>query len=77
MNDENRRKNLLKIKRRRQRKNLFQHNILVEEFDKNPNWDKDHIKKLSDTLGLKESQIYKWNWDHRKKTLHEAPSNGN
>ncbi|CDW72834.1 UNKNOWN [Stylonychia lemnae] len=58
-----------KGKRRRQRKNLYQHNILIEEFDQNPNWDKEQIKRLSDILGLKESQIYKWNWDHRKKTL--------
>jgi hypothetical protein len=25
------------------------------------------IQKLSDELGLKESQVYKWNWDQRKK----------
>jgi hypothetical protein len=25
------------------------------------------IQKLSDELGLSESQIYKWNWDQRKK----------
>lgn len=32
-------------------------------YDKDPNWDKPTIKKLSRDLGLKESQIYKWNWD--------------
>lgn len=68
MNEENKRKNTQRNKRRRQRKNLYQHNILVEEFDRNPNWDKDQIRQLSEMLGLKESQIYKWNWDHRKKS---------
>eukprot|EP00347_Sterkiella_histriomuscorum_P015151 403358126 len=75
MNEDNKRKKL-RAKRRRQRKNLYQHNILVEEFDKNPNWDKDQIKQLSDRLGLKESQIYKWNWDHRKKSQQQVISEG-
>lgn len=57
-----------KEKKKRQRKNLDQHSILSEYFDRNPNWDKNTIQKLSDELGLKESQIYKWNWDQRKKT---------
>eukprot|EP00347_Sterkiella_histriomuscorum_P011141 403373602 len=57
-----------KEKKKRQRKNLDQHSILSEYFDRNPNWDKITIQRLSDELGLKESQIYKWNWDQRKKT---------
>jgi hypothetical protein len=27
------------------------------------------ITKLSNELGLKEAQIYKWNWDQKKKDL--------
>ena len=56
-----------KDKKRRQRKNMDQHEILYQYFVKNPSWDKKTIQKLSDMLGLKESQIYKWNWDQRKK----------
>jgi len=36
-------------------------------YDKNSSWDKNSVKKISKELGLKESQIYKWNWDMRKK----------
>ena len=57
-----------KDKQKRQRKNIDQHLLLQEYFDRNPNWDKKTIQKLSDIVGLKESQIYKWNWDQRKKT---------
>jgi hypothetical protein len=35
----------------------------------NPNWDRPTINKISSELGLKESQIYKWNWDQKKKAL--------
>ena len=56
-----------KDKKRRLRKNRDQHLILLNMYQKNPNWNKDIIQRLSDELGLKESQIYKWNWDQRKK----------
>jgi hypothetical protein len=57
----------IKEKKKRQRKNMDQHYLLLEQFEKDPNWDKKTIQSLSDKLGLKESQIYKWNWDQRKK----------
>ncbi len=57
----------LNSRRQRQRKNDEQHNFLMNEFLKNPNWDKDTLQRLSDELGLKMSQIYKWNWDQQKK----------
>lgn len=46
---------------------------------KNPNWDKQTINRLSKIVGLKVSQIYKWNWDQQKKLreggeLTELPS---
>lgn len=52
-----------KEKRNRLRKNKDQSLILLEAYKKNSNWDKETIQKLSDELGLKEAQIYKWNWD--------------
>jgi hypothetical protein len=57
----------LKEKKKRQRKNLDQHHLLLERFEKDPNWDKATMLALGKELGLKESQIYKWNWDMRKK----------
>ena len=56
-----------KEKRRRQRKNKKQFDLLQVMYDKDPFWDKPMIKKLSKETGLKEAQIYKWNWDQRKK----------
>jgi hypothetical protein len=53
--------------RQRQRKNDCQHHYLMQEFMKNPVWDKPTILKLSKIVGLKVSQIYKWNWDQQKK----------
>jgi len=44
-----------KEKRRRLRKNKDQNSILMGFYEKNPNWDKKVIQKLSDDLGLKES----------------------
>jgi len=56
-----------KEKRKRFRKNKNQFAQLQVMYDKDSNWDKSSIKKISKELGLKESQIYKWNWDMRKK----------
>ncbi|CDW71740.1 hox domain containing protein [Stylonychia lemnae] len=40
--------------------------ILESEFSKDPCWTKQKMKRLSTLLNLKESQIYKWNWDRRQ-----------
>ena len=37
------------------------------EFKKNPIWQKAKIVELQQLLGLKQSQIYKWNWDMQRK----------
>ena len=39
----------------------------MAEFQKNPIWNKQKIIELHERLGLKQSQIYKWNWDMHKK----------
>ena len=54
-------------KLRRIRKNTDQYKILNSEYLKSNYWSKEHIRRLSKRLGLKQSQIYKWNWDQRKK----------
>ena len=52
---------------KRLRKNEEQNKILLIEFQKNPIWQKTKIVELKNRLGLKESQIYKWNWDMQRK----------
>lgn len=46
-------------------KSLDQVKILENEFAKDPQWSKELMKKLAKYLNLKESQVYKWNWDRR------------
>ncbi len=38
----------------------------------NPEWTKEKVEELSFKTGLSESQVYKWNWDQRKKFTQEA-----
>lgn len=47
-------------------KNQEQVQVLESEYFKNPMWSKIKIRKLAKKLNLKESQIYKWNWDKRQ-----------
>jgi len=35
----------------------------MREFDKNPNWAKETVLKVSRRTGLSEAQVYKWGWD--------------
>ena len=54
---------------KRIRKNTEQNKILLVEFQKNPQWNKSKITELQQRLGLKTSQIYKWNWDMQRKLV--------
>jgi hypothetical protein len=40
--------------------------VLENEFAKNMAWGKEKVKQLASMLHLKESQVYKWNWDRRQ-----------
>jgi hypothetical protein len=53
--------------RKRKRKNINQLKVLKSEYLKNKDWSKELITKISEITGLTESQIYKWNWDQKKK----------
>jgi hypothetical protein len=44
-------------------KNSEQVEILESEFAKDSDWSKEKMAKLAKFLNLKESQVYKWNWD--------------
>jgi hypothetical protein len=52
---------------RRRRKNKDQVKILQNEYKKNPAWTRAYMKDLAKKTGLKPSQVYKWNWDQKKK----------
>ena len=52
---------------KRFRKNLSQNALLLQEFEGNPTWSKQKIAELASSVGLKQSQIYKWNWDMQRK----------
>lgn len=55
------------LNRKRKRKNTVQLKVLKAEYLKNKEWSKELITKISEMTGLTESQIYKWNWDQKKK----------
>jgi hypothetical protein len=54
---------------KRLRKNQDQYKILLAEFKKNPNWEKEQLRLLSEKVNLSMAQIYKWNWDMRRKNV--------
>jgi hypothetical protein len=58
-----------KIIRRRKRKSYEQLQMLVKEFQANPEWSKDNMQEVSRKTGLSEAQVYKWGWDQRRKML--------
>ena len=57
----------VKKAQKRIRKDKEQNKILFAEFQKNSQWSKNKITQLQVRLGLKPSQIYKWNWDMQRK----------
>ncbi|CDW89837.1 UNKNOWN [Stylonychia lemnae] len=57
-----------KEKRERRRQQI---NILMTEYLKNKQWSKDQMKLLAKQIGMSPTQIYKWNWDQRKKECAE------
>eukprot|EP00343_Euplotes_focardii_P007070 CAMPEP_0205823116 /NCGR_PEP_ID=MMETSP0206-20130828/15097_1 /ASSEMBLY_ACC=CAM_ASM_000279 /TAXON_ID=36767 /ORGANISM="Euplotes focardii, Strain TN1" /LENGTH=141 /DNA_ID=CAMNT_0053119991 /DNA_START=503 /DNA_END=928 /DNA_ORIENTATION=+ len=60
-------------KSKRKRKNKGQIKKLEDEFAKNPHWSNDEVDRISGDLKLDKSQVYKWNWDQKKK-LNILPS---
>ena len=56
-----------KIIRRRKRKTYEQLQILIKEFQANPDWSKDNMQEVSQKTGLSEAQVYKWGWDQKRK----------
>lgn len=52
---------------KRKRKSKDQLDALMVEYRKNPSWTKDDMKMLAAKLGMSLSQVYKWQWDQKKK----------
>lgn len=52
---------------RKRRKTRFQIECLLSAFDSRRVWTKEEIDQLSAKTGLSTGQVYKWNWDFRKK----------
>lgn len=61
------------VKGTRRRKNKAQVKKLEEAFALNPHWNNDDVDKISKDLKLDRAQVYKWNWDQKKK-LNILPS---
>ena len=59
--------NSLRKKKRRARKNSEQLKYLSLFYHENKHWTKEQIKKISETIGLKENKVYKWLWDQKNK----------
>jgi hypothetical protein len=43
--------------------------VLKKEFLINTNWNKEKVEELAKISGLYRGQVYKWNWDQRKRVL--------
>ena len=60
-----------RIIRRRKRKSIDQLKMLLNEYKKNPNWNKNTMADVAKLTGLSEAQVYKWSWDQKKKIIEE------
>mmetsp|Transcript_24927 Transcript_24927/g.27583 ORF Transcript_24927/g.27583 Transcript_24927/m.27583 type:complete len:170 (-) Transcript_24927:23-532(-) len=57
----------------KRRKSKGQVKMLEVELEANPHWTNDDMIKIAKKTGLTKSQVYKWNWDQKKK-LNILPS---
>ena len=58
-----------RIIRRRKRKTYEQLQMLIKEFQANPEWSKENMQEVSRKTGLSEAQVYKWGWDQKRKMM--------
>ena len=49
------------------RKTKQQVKKLEAELEANPQWTNEDMEKIAKKTGLSKSQVYKWNWDQKKK----------
>jgi hypothetical protein len=55
--------------KKRKRKSTAQIKVLKQELDREGNWSKEKIAEMSELTGLSQSQVYKWWWDQKKKSI--------
>ncbi len=60
--------------KKRKRKSTAQIKVLKAELEVESNWSKEKIAEMSELTGLSQSQVYKWWWDQKKKTIKEEKS---
>jgi len=56
---------------KRKRKTKDQLNVLMAEYKRRQNWTKEDMKELASRLNMSLSQVYKWQWDQKKKDKKE------
>lgn len=49
------------------RKTKGQVKLLEQEMEANSNWTNEDMERIAKKISLSKSQVYKWNWDQRKK----------
>lgn len=65
-NDEETKKSKVEESNNR-RKTKAQVKLLEQELEANTNWTHEDMDRIAKKIGLSKSQVYKWNWDQRKK----------
>lgn len=53
--------------KKREKRNYFQTNFLLKEFEKKEPWSKERLTKISKQCGLTYKQVYKWSWEMKRK----------
>lgn len=43
--------------------------MLKQELEGEMNWTKEKIVRMAEITGLSQSQVYKWCWDQKKKSM--------
>uniref|UniRef100_A0A7S3N413 Homeobox domain-containing protein n=1 Tax=Euplotes harpa TaxID=151035 RepID=A0A7S3N413_9SPIT len=62
--------------RRHRKKNKKQIEILESHFTMDEEWSLQLVEQLASQLGLEKDQVYKWNWDKRKRLRKKAEKEG-
>ena len=57
---------------KRRRKTKEQIKLLMEEYSRFQNWDKQDMDEIAGRLHMSFAQVYKWHWDQKKKSEKKA-----
>lgn len=62
--------------RRHRKKSKKQVEILEQHFKEDEEWSLSFVEQLANQLNLEKDQVYKWNWDKRKRLRRRAAKEG-